>query len=433
MTCGTWPGRHARGAGAGGIVVAVAALVALPAGAVAAPLTRAELLRETRSGVSVQAVVARSFPEARLGRIAGSSVRVLIADSVPRLVLGGRTPLQVTDERYQHVRQVPLEADHRYEITTDASGFLLRDLDAGGPPRRLRGPVRVDAADATSGVRVADPLDRRYRGSLRLVASPKAGMQVVNEVDVEGYLRGAVAGELPVSWGRSAPSALRVGAIAFRSRTLARLRGRAFAYDVNAESPRYLGLDGERTATNQAVEASAGLTLMMDKLPFEAALAAAPGERHLTLTAQQGNPALVAGGPSQVIRGAGPDLGPTALRNTLQYLGLSYLWGGTSPQTGFDCSGMIQYVYGRLGITLPRVAEDQAKVGQYVPRDQIQPGDALFFADSSGYIHHEGLYIGDNKMVHSPKTGDVVKISDITSAYYTSQYAGARRYSPSTG
>ena len=64
----------------------------------------------------------------------------------------------------------------------------------------------------------------------------------------------------------------------------------------------------------------------------------------------------------------------------------------------------------------------------------LDPATATpFFADSSGYIHHEGLYIGDNKMVHSPKTGDVVKISDITSAYYTSQYAGARRYSPSTG
>jgi cell wall-associated NlpC family hydrolase len=93
---------------------------------------------------------------------------------------------------------------------------------------------------------------------------------------------------------------------------------------------------------------------------------------------------------------------------------------------------MVQYAYGRLGITLPRVAEDQAKVGQFVPREQLQPGDALFFADSSGYIHHEGLYIGNNKMIHSPKTGDRVKISDITSAYYTSQYAGARRYSPST-
>ena len=409
------------------------ALAALPVGAAAAPLTRADLLRQVRTGASVQSIIARSYPQARLGRLPGSSVRVLIADSVPRLVLGGRTPLQITDERYKHVKQVPLISNHRYEISLDASGFALKDLDASSGPRHLRGPVRIDADDAATGVRIADPLDRRYRGSLRLVMSPTSGMQVINEVDIEGYLRGAVAGDLPISWGTSAPNALRIGAIAFRSRTLARLRGRGFAYDVSAESPRYLGLDGERPATDRAVQASAALTLMLDKRPFEAALATSPGEAPVILTADQGNPELVAGGPSQVIGGAGPDLGQTAIRSTVQFLGLSYLWGGTSPQTGFDCSGLVQYVYGRLGVPLPRVAEDQAKVGQFVPRDQLQPGDALFFADSSGYIHHEGLYLGHNKMIHSPKTGDVVKISDITSAYYTSQYAGARRYSPSTG
>ena len=59
---------------------------------------------------------------------------------------------------------------------------------------------------------------------------------------------------------------------------------------------------------------------------------------------------------------------------------------------------------------------------------ELLPGDTVFFADSSGYIHHMGLYIGDGKMVHSPRTGDVIKISDITTGYYLRQFAGGRRY-----
>ena len=86
--------------------------------------------------------------------------------------------------------------------------------------------------------------------------------------------------------------------------------------------------------------------------------------------------------------------------------------------------------FGQQGVSLPRVAEDQARVGTYVPQSQLQPGDGVFFADSSGYIHHMGLYIGGGKMLHAPRTGDVVKVSDITTGYFASQYAGARRYSP---
>ena len=79
---------------------------------------------------------------------------------------------------------------------------------------------------------------------------------------------------------------------------------------------------------------------------------------------------------------------------------------------------------------LPRVAEDQARVGSYVPFGQLRPGDAVFFADSSGYIGHMGLYIGGGKMVHAPQTGDVVKVTDISSGSYFARFAGGRRYSP---
>ncbi len=143
----------------------------------------------------------------------------------------------------------------------------------------------------------------------------------------------------------------------------------------------------------------------------------------------QGNVAApVAYGPGVAVPGGGSGVGPAAVNDALKFLGMPYLWGGEDPSTGFDCSGLVQYVYGRHGVKLPRVAEAQAQVGIPVPPESLQAGDALFFADSSGYIHHEGMYLGGGFFIASPKTGDVIKISSLYDAYYASQFAGARRY-----
>ncbi|MDP4091539.1 MAG: C40 family peptidase, partial [Bacillota bacterium] len=106
-----------------------------------------------------------------------------------------------------------------------------------------------------------------------------------------------------------------------------------------------------------------------------------------------------------------------------------YLWGGTSPQEGgFDCSGFTQYVYGRAGYTLNRVSSQQALQGTYVSRDNLQPGDLVFYNfDGTGAINHVGIYIGNGQMIHSPKTGDVVKTVDITTSYWQSRFITARR------
>jgi cell wall-associated NlpC family hydrolase len=95
-----------------------------------------------------------------------------------------------------------------------------------------------------------------------------------------------------------------------------------------------------------------------------------------------------------------------------EQLGTPYVWGAEDPASGFDCSGLVQYVYGRLGVDLPRVSTDQAKVGTPVASlADARPGDLVAFGSP---VDHIGIYAGDGKMVVAPHRGDVVKVQDIT-------------------
>ena len=123
---------------------------------------------------------------------------------------------------------------------------------------------------------------------------------------------------------------------------------------------------------------------------------------------------------------AGSGIGAKAAEMALQYVGYNYKWGGQSPSTGFDCSGLVYYVYSQLGYTLPRVANDQASYGTGVSLSDIQPGDILCFYSGSNYVGHVGLYIGDNKFVHASTSTTGVIISEL-SGYYQSRGFVIRR------
>jgi hypothetical protein len=103
--------------------------------------------------------------------------------------------------------------------------------------------------------------------------------------------------------------------------------------------------------------------------------------------------------------------GARVVQTAAQYLGVPYQWGGTDPATGLDCSGFVQRVYGDLGIELPRVSRDQAKAGRPVADlASAQPGDLIAFDTP---VDHIGIYVGNNRMIVAPRTGDVVKIQDV--------------------
>ena len=115
------------------------------------------------------------------------------------------------------------------------------------------------------------------------------------------------------------------------------------------------------------------------------------------------------------------------LQGAVDYLGTPYAWGGESP-SGFDCSGLAQYLYGKVGVNIPRTTYDQFKGGISVPSNQLQPGDLVFFKGSdskNGLPGHVGIYVGGGKMIDAPHTGSVVRVESVSSF---GGYMGARRY-----
>ncbi len=109
-----------------------------------------------------------------------------------------------------------------------------------------------------------------------------------------------------------------------------------------------------------------------------------------------------------------------------KYLGVAYKYGGATPD-GFDCSGFTYYVFGQFGYSLNRSSSAQINNGEEIEKSELIPGDLVFFSRSGKAVGHVGIYIGDNKFIHSTSPGDVVSITDLDDTYYSKRYVGARR------
>lgn len=119
--------------------------------------------------------------------------------------------------------------------------------------------------------------------------------------------------------------------------------------------------------------------------------------------------------PTAAAPAGGAASGNAVIAAAERYLGVPYVWGGTDPAKGLDCSGFVQRVYADLGVELPRVSVDQSKAGTAVASlDQARPGDLVFWRGDGSRPNHIGIYAGDGRMLVAPRTGDVVKYQDIT-------------------
>ena len=128
-------------------------------------------------------------------------------------------------------------------------------------------------------------------------------------------------------------------------------------------------------------------------------------------------------GPNAVAPTPAPTRGERAVKVALEAVGTPYRWGGESPSTGFDCSGLVRWAYGRVGVELPHNSYALYGEGRRVPEPSMEPGDILFFEG----LGHVGLYLGRGRMVHAPQSGRDVEVVRLATTNYGARLIGARR------
>lgn len=118
----------------------------------------------------------------------------------------------------------------------------------------------------------------------------------------------------------------------------------------------------------------------------------------------------------------------SALNQAMDLLGIRYRRGGSSPEYGFDCSGFVGHVFREgIGLILPRSAAEISKTGETVQREELKPGDLVFFNTMRRAFSHVGIYLGNNQFIHAPRVGGQIRIEDMRQSYWATRYNGARR------
>ena len=153
--------------------------------------------------------------------------------------------------------------------------------------------------------------------------------------------------------------------------------------------------------------------------PTEDAPAAGPTERGLVSQI---------GSQLSVVKDKAGDQAAGMVEQAMGLLGVPYRRGGNNEKTGFDCSGFVRHLYEKsVGQILPRRAVDQARATEVIERDELKPGDLVFFNTMRRTFSHVGIYVGDGKFIHAPRAGKAVNIDDMRSAYWQKRFNGARR------
>lgn len=180
-----------------------------------------------------------------------------------------------------------------------------------------------------------------------------------------------------------------------------------------------------------ALAALLACSALAGSLPAQASPDVAPGDAVLSLLQERG---LVAGQAlgteAAALARHVRDTASGLVISAMNFLGVRYRRGGTSPEQGFDCSGFTRHIFAKtVGLVLPRRADEQARDEslQPVAREQLEPGDLVFFDTMRRAFSHVGIYIGDGKFIHAPRSGGAVRVEDMREAYWARRYNGARR------
>ena len=156
----------------------------------------------------------------------------------------------------------------------------------------------------------------------------------------------------------------------------------------------------------------------------------APGDAVLQLLHDKGLLNASAQAEAQQIVRQVRDTASDMVLSAMNFLGVPYRRGGTSPEQGFDCSGFTRHIFeASLGLVLPRRADEQARQAglQAVAREELKPGDLVFFNTMRRAFSHVGIYVGEGKFIHAPRTGGAVRVEDMRQAYWAKRFNGARR------
>lgn len=139
----------------------------------------------------------------------------------------------------------------------------------------------------------------------------------------------------------------------------------------------------------------------------------------------------LAGAPGAAHATGAGDLGAEVVLRALSLLGVDYRFGGNSPDTGLDCSGLVRLVFNEaVAMPLPRRSEEMSRLGDTVSAAELQPGDLVFFNTLRRAFSHVGIYIGNGQFVHAPSSGGTIRVEQLRKSYWTTRFNGARRLLP---